>query len=745
MKAASAAIVIVCALAGPFGSRCLTAAPTITDGNAFKEPARAATGEPILIYASGLIAPVRVFFSDGANPTVEATPVLADITRGVVLAKVPAGAATGSMKISAAGVDSPLYYFRTNPTGFVTGTDTVTGHVTSGGSPVPGALLVLLRDTGCQNPQFQDFAVTDSAGSYTVHGVDGNYLIYVVPPLPSGLAVASAKASLSPTPATLEVPLAAGTSVTGTVVDEVTSAAVPGARVTFDGPSHEEILTDGSGGFAVRLPSGSWKYTIRPPSCDGHTWGRATVSIGGISQSLGILPLAIGVSISGRLTRASDGSPLAGGRVDALDPSGCCVDVDNKMAAGDGSYCLVVPQNHCYNLGGLFDSQSDIADAPKPNFCVGTGNVTLDITAVDAAFITGTATQAAPGTGPINCLRISAQQMGPMPSGGATETCADGTYRLRVAPGTAGNIVSTAENDCGGPEYAAEAWKVGGGATFFLCEGDLVPAPTAGGTTPGINFAPPLAAEITGKIASQATGCTDDLGNLPVTVDDGSPHVCGMGLQDFNQSPPGYAMGLLPPSSVVPSLRACASVAGFSGQCYNMKTPPTYDPIVVAPGGTAPGINFCLAGCTPSLWHPDLDGDGFGNPNASVQACVQPPGYVADGTDCNDSDPLDWATPSQARSLLFNDSGDLAWSAPAFPGAAGDLYDLLRSNTPADFVSAATCVASGTSGTTAADTTVPVAGSTFYYLVRADDHCPSGLGPLGFSSNGTLTPGRTCP
>ena len=99
---------------------------------------------------------------------------------------------------------------------------------------------------------------------------------------------------------------------------------------------------------------------------------------------------------------------------------------------------------------------------------------------------------------------------------------------------------------------------MGGGATYFVCEGDLVPAPTAGGTTPGINFRPPLAAAITGRIASQAASCTDDLGNLAVTVDDGSTHACGLGMTDFSHQPPGYAMGLLPPSTVVPSLRACA-------------------------------------------------------------------------------------------------------------------------------------------------------------------------------------------
>src|SRR5207245_8592029 len=134
-------------------------------------PAQGAVGEPILIEASGLVAPVRVFFSDGVNPTIEAVPTLSDVARGLVLAKVPPGPATSNMKISSTGVHSPLYYFRTDPTSFVPGTDTLAGHVTSGGSPVPGALLALLRDPGCEHTQqLQDFAVTDSTGSYTMEG-----------------------------------------------------------------------------------------------------------------------------------------------------------------------------------------------------------------------------------------------------------------------------------------------------------------------------------------------------------------------------------------------------------------------------------------------------------------------------------------------------------------------------------------------------------------------------------------------
>jgi len=39
-------------------------------------------------------------------------------------------------------------------------------------------------------------------------------------------------------------------------------------------------------------------------------------------------------------------------------------------------------------------------------------------------------------------------------------------------------------------------------------------------------------------------------------------------------------------------------------------------------------------------YYPDRDLDGYGNPDAPIDACSQPPGYITENTDCNDFNPL---------------------------------------------------------------------------------------------------------
>jgi hypothetical protein len=53
-------------------------------------------------------------------------------------------------------------------------------------------------------------------------------------------------------------------------------------------------------------------------------------------------------------------------------------------------------------------------------------------------------------------------------------------------------------------------------------------------------------------------------------------------------------------------------------------------------------VNVTEEGASPITYYEDLDGDGYGDPNSSIEDCSDTPplGYVVNGLDCNDTDGL---------------------------------------------------------------------------------------------------------
>jgi N-acetylneuraminic acid mutarotase len=173
---------------------------------------------------------------------------------------------------------------------------------------------------------------------------------------------------------------------------------------------------------------------------------------------------------------------------------------------------------------------------------------------------------------------------------------------------------------------------------------------------------------------------------------------------------------------------------------------------LLAWGGSTPlgtsantGGGYCACLGPTMTWYRDADGDGHGSASQSLVSCVPQAGYVNDGTDCDDANGTAWGTPGEATDLMFTTAVNLAWNPPAVPGGTAPAYDLLRSSNPSDFVAAATCAASGGTGTGAIDPDVPPPGTAWNYLVRASNGCPSGEGNLGTRSDGTPRVGRACP
>lgn len=117
--------------------------------------------------------------------------------------------------------------------------------------------------------------------------------------------------------------------------------------------------------------------------------------------------------------------------------------------------------------------------------------------------------------------------------------------------------------------------------------------------------------------------------------------------------------------------------------------------------------------------------------------------------DCNDVDASVWSIPGEATGLSFlaNKIG-LTWSPPQAPGGApaSVRYDSLRASSPANFTTATVCLeANDGPNTTSVDAATPAAASAYYYLVRARNACPGGVGSLGRRSDGTERAGRVCP
>ena len=85
---------------------------------------------------------------------------------------------------------------------------------------------------------------------------------------------------------------------------------------------------------------------------------------------------------------------------------------------------------------------------------------------------------------------------------------------------------------------------------------------------------------------------------------------------------------------------------------------------------------------------------------------------------------------------------NLTWTAPADPGATVYVYDVLTSRLPNDWsIFEAECVESDDTDTVATESSSPLAGEIYHYLVRVENACG---GNMGAESDLTSRTGRDC-
>ncbi len=95
-----------------------------------------------------------------------------------------------------------------------------------------------------------------------------------------------------------------------------------------------------------------------------------------------------------------------------------------------------------------------------------------------------------------------------------------------------------------------------------------------------------------------------------------------------------------------------------------------------------------------TTWYLDADGDGWGHPAISVQACERPGGYSADATDCDDTDPTEHPSAPEACDGIDNDCdgtvdepdrfGNDRWYADTDGDGYGDAGSWIGSCVPVD-------------------------------------------------------------
>lgn len=435
------------------------------------------------------------YSADGGGVATAVTAVAPNTTNGINVSMVKGGSIAGTVTDSTTGAGIPylpVYAY------------------------VPGSGSYLSYD------------YTDSTGAYTLSGLSsGSYQVrfdggdYVAQWYGGGIDQATAATVAVTAPDTtggIDIALAKGGSITGTVTARETGARLYDVQVVaYDAVTGKDITygyTNSSGIYTIRqLPSGTYRLKFygqyagnfldqwysnksRESLADIVTVA-APATVGNINISM-----EKGATITGTVTDSTNNTPVAGVAVTIYDASGSAVRYGTTDSTG--AYSVTGLASGSYRLSFMaspyapqwYDGKDYKGSATAVSVTAPATVANINVRLIKGGSITGRLTDKATGAG-IAGVYVAAVDRQTGDWGAGVLTADDGTYTITGLTSSSYRLYLSPPHDSG---YMT-TWYAG---TAGLCPG--IVAVTAPNATSGVDVQLAKGGSVSGRITDAATG-----------------------------------------------------------------------------------------------------------------------------------------------------------------------------------------------------------------------------------------------
>ena len=478
----------------------------------------------------------------------------------------------------------------------------------TGGAPISGADVSVHSDTGGWG-----HAATAADGTYSVTGLSAGSYRVRVEASSQGFAgelydnttdweqATKVVVAAGQTAANINFSLAGGGSISGTVVRESDGTPVAEADVWADSYDHRGgngTRTAADGTFTITgLAPGDYRVGSQHDEAglareyfnetgDWDQAARVAVTAGQTTTSTNF-SLAAGGSISGKVIRDSDGSPVANADVwaDGYDGGGG----NGTRTAADGTYTVSGLTAGDYRVqvrapeqglaGEFYADTSEWHQAAKVSVAAGATTANIDFSLAAGGSISGTVIRDADGT-PVANADVWAETYQCCGGGNGTRTAADGTYTITGL--TAGSYrvgVHIDEQALAGEFYDnTSAWDKASSVTVTVAQ-----------TTTGIDFSLAARGSISGTVVRDSDGTP--IANVDVWAE---TYVCCSGGSGTRTAADGtYTITGLTAGDY--RLQVHIEKGHLAGEFYNNTSDwDKASKVSVTAGATTPNVNFSL-------------------------------------------------------------------------------------------------------------------------------------------------------